>query len=361
MDKKIVRLAIIRTNTEDSCPFGLNVPYGCRNAGDLINKMAPLNSLGDASKEEKEAIAKANNRLFMWHNPGEHCVYAGKLFPDRPVVECNWNSNAPGITEKGIVGAPFYSKVYNNIGLDGLTSYPLGYYGDHDISRNMYYGLYSLQGNKHNIDLIKLALVAKNKKPEAPKYGPFGEYAWSSNREAMPEEDDTEIEKEIYKQLHKHFLTHNREGLPEMTALFLSMLMELGWYKNILHKPVHKVLYRGVKINSKKELADILNLDEKEIDDNGGKNFKEGVSIPVFNGFSTSWSFRKGVSKDFSNKGKRGFAVTLVAEVSENPNKFIAGPGGLYDVDGISKHHLEKETVGLEPIKIKRIEWERIE
>jgi len=158
MDKKIVRLAIIRTNTEDSCPFGLNVPYGCKNAGDLITKMAPLDSLGDeTSKEEKETIAKANNRLFMWHNPGQHCSFAGKLFANKPAVECNWHSNAPGITEKGIVGAPFYSKVYNNIGLDGIYSYPLGYYADNNISRNMYYGLYSLMGGKQDVDLVKLS------------------------------------------------------------------------------------------------------------------------------------------------------------------------------------------------------------
>jgi hypothetical protein len=116
-----------------------------------------------------------------------------------------------------------------------------------------------------------------------------------------------------------------------------------------------------MKINSKKQLADILNLDEKELSDNGSKDFEEGISIPPTNGYSTSWSFKKHVSKEFSNKGKRGFAVTLIAEVSENPNKFLAGPGGLYDVEGISKYHLEKETVGLEPIRIKKIEWERID
>jgi hypothetical protein len=158
MDKKIVRLAIIRTNTEDSCPFGLNVAHGCRNVGDLINKMAPIDSLGDeASKEERDAIAKANNRLFMWHNPGQRCFFAGKLFADKPTVECNWHSNAPGITEKGILGAPFYSKVYNNIGLDGIYSYPLGYYADNNISRNMYYGLYSLMGGEQDANLVKLS------------------------------------------------------------------------------------------------------------------------------------------------------------------------------------------------------------
>jgi hypothetical protein len=156
MVNKVVKLAIIRTNTEDSCPFGLNIPYGCRNAGDLIAKMAPVDSLGDeSSKEEKGSIAKANNRLFMWHNPGQRCSFAGKLFTEKPTVECNWHSNAEGISEKGILGAPFYSKVYNNIGLDGIYSYPLGYYADNNISRNIYYGLYSLMGGEQDADLVK--------------------------------------------------------------------------------------------------------------------------------------------------------------------------------------------------------------
>ena len=54
-----------------------------------------------------------------------------------------------------ILGAPFYSKVYNNIGLDGIYSYPLGYYADNNISRNLYYGMYSLMGSDGSEDDIK--------------------------------------------------------------------------------------------------------------------------------------------------------------------------------------------------------------
>lgn len=147
MSKKIIKLAIIRKDSEDSCPFGLGITEGCKNAGKLIIKMAPADALGeDVTKEEKDAIFEANRKLYRWGSCGDRCTYAGKIMKAQGAVECNFRSNAPGITEKGLLGAPFYSKVYNNLGLDGLYSYPLGYYADHNISRNLYYGAYSLLG-----------------------------------------------------------------------------------------------------------------------------------------------------------------------------------------------------------------------
>lgn len=133
--------------------------------------------------------------------------------------------------------------------------------------------------------------------------------------------------------------------------------LEKGWYKKVLHSPPHKTLYRGLKLN-KSELAKLLDKDESYIEDDGSEPWDKPIKIS--NGHSSSWTFRKTISKDFSGdygKAKRGFAITLVADTSDNPNRFLAGPGGLYDVDGLSRWHLEKETVGLEPIVVKRIEW----
>ena len=156
MKDKIVKLAVIRKDSQDPCPFGLRITNGCRNAGELITKMAPLDAMGpEATKKERKAILKANRRLYMWNSEGGRCSYAGKIMNEQGAVECNFRSNAPGITEKGILGAPFYSKVYNNIGLDGIYSYPLGYYADNNISRNLYYGMYSLMGSDGAEDDIK--------------------------------------------------------------------------------------------------------------------------------------------------------------------------------------------------------------
>lgn len=150
MTKKIKKLAVIRSNKQDTCPFGLPIPFGCRKVGELITRMADVDVLGeDASEEEREAIAQANRRLLMWLLSEEkcgECKYAGKLFKDKDVVECNWDTDVSGEHERGaLLGSPFYYKHFSGMGLDGLYSYPLGFYTDNSIDRGMYYGMYSIE------------------------------------------------------------------------------------------------------------------------------------------------------------------------------------------------------------------------
>jgi hypothetical protein len=147
--QKHIKLAIIR-NTEDApCPFGLKIPFACSNVGETISRMAPTNALGDdADDEERAEIAKANSTLMMMDATGERCPFAGKLFKDKKAVECNFGSTAEGMNpDKGLWPSPFYSKVYDNVAYDGVFSYPLGWFGENNISRNTYYGIYSLQGS----------------------------------------------------------------------------------------------------------------------------------------------------------------------------------------------------------------------
>lgn len=163
MTKKIVKLAIIRNEETHQCPFGLPILEGCENAGELINKMAPLSILGeDATPEEQQKIKEANHKLYMWQAPGKRCNYAGKIFEKQDAVECNWGSNAPGVVPGDLLGSPFYSKVYNNVALDGIFSYPLGFYADNNISRNLYYGLYSLLGSPSQEEIKKVAQFLQN-------------------------------------------------------------------------------------------------------------------------------------------------------------------------------------------------------
>ena len=161
------KLAMIR-DTNDGCPFGLPIPLGCKSAGDSVERMAPLSMLGKDKPEdnvlddETNEVKNANRMLLSIENPCQRCKYAGKVIKDKDKVECNFDSNAPGIgNSPGLVGAPFYSIVYNNATYDGLYSYPVGYFGDENISRNIYYGLYSLQGGANN-PIIKEAEQANN-------------------------------------------------------------------------------------------------------------------------------------------------------------------------------------------------------
>lgn len=198
---------------------------------------------------------------------------------------------------------------------------------------------------------------AKEHKPEAPKSAPFGEYAWPNHRKGLPKEEDTKLEKQVYQDIRSHFASKHI-GLPKFTVRLLMKILSKGWYSEVLHPPKHETLYRGLKL-SRKDLARLIN--KEDFEDNGSLQWDDSVKVP--NGHSTSWTYRKIISKDFSGnygKAKQGFAVTLIAKVKDNPDRFLAGPGGLYDVDGLSRWHLEKETVGLEPIQIDKIEWEKL-
>lgn len=211
--------------------------------------------------------------------------------------------------------------------------------------------------------LYKLSSIFYKLAKEAPQSAPFGEYAWAPHREDVKgKEPDNELEKTIYKQLQKHFGDYNnkRTGLPKITTEFLYLLMEKGWYKEILHSPPYKTLYRGLHFKTEEELAEFLGKPFDDVKDSGSINLKPPQSFPVQNGWTTSWSFKKKITKDFSEAKKKGFAVTLIADAKDNPNRFIAGPGGLYDVYGLSMYHLEKETVGLEPILVRKIEWTKL-
>lgn len=157
MSKKIVKLAVIRKNDADPCPFGLSIPFGCDNAGEVIDNMAPIDILGpESTSEEKAEIIQANNHLLKWKSPGQPCKYAGQILENKEAVECNWDTEAAGDTQHATLrGSPLYYKHFSGVGLDGLYSYPLGYYTDNSIDRGMYYGMYSIESiSSQDTDVI---------------------------------------------------------------------------------------------------------------------------------------------------------------------------------------------------------------
>lgn len=165
----ICKYADIRKNDDEGCPFGLRIPFGCKMAGDAVDRMGPLKILGEeASDEEKQTLANANKRMLNWtilgkttEEPGR-CKYAAKIFPEKDAVECNYEDTAPGVGQKSVtLAAPFYSQIFSGIGLNGLYSYPIGFYADYNISRNLFYGLYSLQGGEDLEMLCKIAALAR--------------------------------------------------------------------------------------------------------------------------------------------------------------------------------------------------------
>jgi hypothetical protein len=163
MSKKVIKLAVIRTESESTCPFGLPIPFGCKTAGKMVGKMASFDILGsEATEKEKKKIAAANMKALSYEimNGGTEpckCLYASKIFDKKKAVECNYDDSAPGQSSSPLLGAPFYNQIFTGLGLTGLFSYPIGYYADYNITRNLYNGIFSLQGSERIKILRKLA------------------------------------------------------------------------------------------------------------------------------------------------------------------------------------------------------------
>jgi hypothetical protein len=150
--KRHLKLAEIRKNDESPCPFGLPIPFGCQNAGDHVDNMAPFSVMGkEVSEDEKEMLAAANTKLLAWNllrnsDKPRPCKYAGHILEQHNAVECNHDDTAPGQgPSQPLMPAPFYSKMFNGI-ITGLNTYPAGYLADYNVSLNSYFGTYSLSG-----------------------------------------------------------------------------------------------------------------------------------------------------------------------------------------------------------------------
>lgn len=160
MGKRHLKIANIRKNEDTPCPFGLPIPFGCQYAGEHIKRMAPFETMGkEVSEEEREMIGAANTKLLAWSllrdsEKPKQCPYAGHIIEQNDAVECNFEDSAPGQgAGQALTAAPFYSKVFSG-GMNGLYTYPAGYYSDYNVSRNLYFGIYSLQGTDL-LDLIR--------------------------------------------------------------------------------------------------------------------------------------------------------------------------------------------------------------
>lgn len=156
MSKKI-KLAVIRDNESEPCPFGLVIAESCALVGEAIDNMMPIAKLGeDASEEEKAEVIKANQYLLMWRGTGEPCKYAAKLFPNKQdKIDCSYGDTAAGVRESGaLLGSPFYAQHFSGISLDNLMGFPISSYGDFNTSRNAFYGMYSLSGEDDISNMI---------------------------------------------------------------------------------------------------------------------------------------------------------------------------------------------------------------
>jgi hypothetical protein len=138
------KLAVLRSNESQSCPFGLDITYACHNAGEFIRKMVPLALV--ESEEEKQALSESNTKLLIWNDNNGSCSFSGQIIePD--TVNCNFSDDDLGKTQ-ALLGSSYYWKNFSGTSIDGgaaIEGAPLSFFQDYSIDRGMFYGPYSIE------------------------------------------------------------------------------------------------------------------------------------------------------------------------------------------------------------------------
>ena len=186
------------------------------------------------------------------------------------------------------------------------------------------------------------------------KYRPLDDYAFADARIGkVPRESDNEEEAKLYTAIRKHFV--NNIPLSKEYAAQIEKFMEKGAYKKIFHEPKATWLFRGMGA-SEKYLRKILKLKEDEKIPNTGSKAASFTYTPRGDRGASSWSVDTGTAANFKSEDYM-HRIVMQASRARNPNKFVEGPGGLYDVPGFDTYKDEDESIGLGDIKVSKIYW----
>lgn len=160
-NNKIKKCAFIRSDKDGHkrCPFGLPIDQACKNAGDSVRNMMPLEAVDEEKREKTE---KANKRVYVYTRTNKRCPYAAAIVDKMDAVNCNYGDHAEGTPmTHALIGSPLYPQTFSGIGLEGLHAFPLGFYADNNTSRNLFTGIFSLVGEAAP-SIIKNAVQTKN-------------------------------------------------------------------------------------------------------------------------------------------------------------------------------------------------------
>lgn len=169
-------------------------------------------------------------------------------------------------------------------------------------------------------------------------------------------EPDNATEETLYTQLHRFFCSN--DTLDSKTLALLRSFMETGEYNDVFKPPSTSEVYRGISVDED-WLKDCLEESENIVEESGEK---EVFYISGKSNTMCSWTTNKDIATKFSNAnhhrgGNYPYAVIMTASVSDNPTKFVSGPGGLYKLMGIAAYANEKEVIGLGSIDVHKINW----
>lgn len=144
------KLAVIRTDSGiHRCPFGLGISRACKNAGDSVDKMVPLDKV---EKADREFQTEHNIAVYMLYGNGR-CKYADQIAENGRVVNCDFGDNAAGIGSVTIDNVPSTPAYIGYAGLSVYHSYPFGEYWEQQgnvVGPERLYGFASIESTEND-------------------------------------------------------------------------------------------------------------------------------------------------------------------------------------------------------------------
>jgi len=189
--------------------------------------------------------------------------------------------------------------------------------------------------------------------------GALDTVAFADEREYLGvEEHDNEIEKRLYKNLGAYL----RDNIPldNSDVELIKKFIVSGEYEDVFKEPTSEYVFRGMAVGE--EYIDEITPKFELSPDEGMTDVSYDFN-PKYVEKVSSWTLDKSVARTTFGleqvTKQKPYVLVLVARVSDNPNKFVSGPDGLYDVGGLQQFVDEQEVIGIGDIKVCRIVWER--
>lgn len=171
------KLSVIRGNTvsmdnaSTKCPYGLDITAACKDVGDAILTMTPLDLEVPGAVDQQ--AAQKNRVLYHTQKVGERCPFANEILEKFNKVDCSWGDSAAGEGTSYLIPSPLYPRTFIGDGLEpgtpnkGQDVYdPRQYFDAPERGVDVPFGLYSIFSSRTNeLGIIRIAEKYTNKFP----------------------------------------------------------------------------------------------------------------------------------------------------------------------------------------------------
>src|SRR5271154_4664875 len=160
----IHKLSVIRGDSTPSvwgdeaatkCPYGLSITAACKDVGDAILTMTPLENAQDGNSAK--LITQKNRVIYHTQKVGARCPFANEILEKFNKVDCSWGDAAAGEGTSYLTPSPLYPRTFIGDGLEpgspnkGQDIYdPRQYFDAPERGIDVPYGLFSIFSSRSN-------------------------------------------------------------------------------------------------------------------------------------------------------------------------------------------------------------------